>query len=68
MSELGIVTIGRNEGERLRGCLKSLAGRGLPVVYVDSNSTDGSVELARSMGARSRRAGSVAAVHGGPGA
>ncbi len=51
MSDLGIVTIGRNEGERLRCCLISLVGRGLPVVYVDSNSTDGSVELARSLGA-----------------
>ena len=50
MSDLGIVTIGRNEGERLRRCLDSLVGRGLPVVYVDSNSTDGSVELARSLG------------------
>jgi GT2 family glycosyltransferase len=50
MSDLGIVTIGRNEGDRLRCCLGSLVGRGLPVVYVDSNSTDGSVELARSMG------------------
>ena len=51
MSNLGIVTIGRNEGERLRCCLNSLLGRGLPVVYVDSNSTDDSVELARSLGA-----------------
>jgi GT2 family glycosyltransferase len=45
------VTIGRNEGERLRRCLTSLVGRGLPVIYVDSNSTDGSAELARSLGA-----------------
>ena len=51
MDDLGIVTIGRNEGERLFCCLNSLVGRDLPVVYVDSNSTDGSVELARSMGA-----------------
>ena len=51
MSDLGIVAIGRNEGERLRRCLNSLVGHGLPVVYVDSNSTDGSVELAHSMGA-----------------
>ncbi len=50
MSDLGIVTIGRNEGERLRRCLDSLVGRGMPVVYVDGNSSDGSVELARSMG------------------
>jgi glycosyltransferase involved in cell wall biosynthesis len=50
MSELGIVVIGRNEGERLRLCLKSATGRGWPVVYVDSGSTDGSVELARELG------------------
>jgi glycosyltransferase involved in cell wall biosynthesis len=51
MNHLGIVTIGRNEGERLRRCLTSVVGRGLPVVYVDSNSTDGSPALARSLGA-----------------
>ena len=49
MSDLGIVTIGRNEGERLCRCLNSLVGHGLTVVYVDSNSTDGSVELAHSL-------------------
>ncbi len=48
---IGVIAIGRNEGERLRQCLASLVGRGLPVVYVDSKSTDGSPELARSMGA-----------------
>ncbi|WP_435022688.1 glycosyltransferase family 2 protein (plasmid) [Tundrisphaera sp. TA3] len=46
----GVVAIGRNEGDRLRGCLDSLAGRLLPIVYVDSGSTDGSVALARSAG------------------
>ena len=51
MNHVGIVAIGRNEGERLRRCLTSVVGRGLPVVYVDSGSTDGSVELARSLGA-----------------
>jgi GT2 family glycosyltransferase len=52
MNNLGVVIIGRNEGERLRRCLTSVVGRGLPVVYVDSNSTDGSVALARVMGAQ----------------
>ena len=51
LDHLGIVTIGRNEGERLRRCLRSVLERGLPVVYVDSNSTDGSPELACSLGA-----------------
>ena len=50
MNDLGVVAIGRNEGERLRRCLLSLVGRGIPFVYVDSGSTDGSVDLARSMG------------------
>lgn len=47
---LGVVVIGRNEGERLRRCLQSIARHGLPTVYVDSGSTDASVELAASMG------------------
>ncbi len=50
MNDLGVVAIGRNEGDRLRRCLESLAGRGLPTVYVDSGSVDGSVGLARSAG------------------
>jgi GT2 family glycosyltransferase len=45
---LGAVVIGRNEGERLRRCLASVGG--LPCVYVDSGSTDGSVAMARGMG------------------
>jgi GT2 family glycosyltransferase len=48
-SNIGVVVIGRNEGERLKRCLRSLPNV-LPVVYVDSGSTDGSVEFARSVG------------------
>ena len=48
---VGVIAIGRNEGERLRRCLASVCGRGMPVVYVDSSSSDGSVALARSVGA-----------------
>jgi hypothetical protein len=47
----GAVVIGRNEGERLRRCLQSLAGSVGHVVYVDSGSTDGSVALAAAYGA-----------------
>jgi GT2 family glycosyltransferase len=47
----GIVAIGRNEGERLRRCLESLSDRARTIVYVDSGSTDGSLDLARSAGA-----------------
>ncbi len=48
---LGVVAIGRNEGERLRRCLSSLIGPSTLVVYVDSGSTDDSVAMARRMGA-----------------
>lgn len=49
LSKVGVVAIGRNEGERLERCLNSL--KDLPLVYVDSGSSDNSVALARSMGA-----------------
>lgn len=48
--DLGCVAIGRNEGARLVRCLESLLGRAARVVYVDSGSTDGSVEAARARG------------------
>ena len=47
---IGVVAIGRNEGDRLRLCLESVRGIADAVVYVDSGSTDGSVEMARSLG------------------
>lgn len=47
---LGAVAIGRNEGERLQRCLKSLITSCEAVVYVDSGSSDESVSLAESMG------------------
>jgi len=50
VSALGVVVIGRNEGDRLRRCLESFNPASLPVVYVDSGSTDGSRELAVSRG------------------
>lgn len=49
---VGVVVIGRNEGERLAACLRSLQGESTgPVVYVDSGSTDDSVAAAESFGA-----------------
>jgi GT2 family glycosyltransferase len=50
LADVGLVAIGRNEGERLHRCLESVVGRVAHVVYVDSGSTDGSAELARSLG------------------
>ncbi|MFM7326215.1 MAG: glycosyltransferase, partial [Nodosilinea sp.] len=53
MANTGIVVIGRNEGERLVRCLQSfgrqLSDQNLVAVYVDSGSTDNSVEQARRL-------------------
>lgn len=45
------VVIGRNEGERLLTCLRSLQGQVRRVVYVDSGSADGSQAAAAALGA-----------------
>jgi len=52
-----VVVIGRNEGERLRQCLRSVAAAspvegGTELVYVDSGSRDESVQVAKEMGWR----------------
>lgn len=48
---VGLVAIGKDEGERLMACLRSVP-HGIPIVYVDSGSKDGSVQFARSVGAQ----------------
>jgi GT2 family glycosyltransferase len=52
-ANLGIVAIGRNEGDRLRACLEAARdlAPGATVVYVDSGSSDGSTDLARAFDA-----------------
>lgn len=53
MTDIGVVIIGRNEGERLRRCLHSVLRAGAPpshVAYVDSGSTDDSVAFAKRLG------------------
>ncbi len=45
-----MVVIGRNEGERLRRCLESVCRAAKRVVYVDSDSNDGSVAMSRALG------------------
>lgn len=76
---VGVVVIGRNEGERLRACLTSIDVRRRRTIYVDSGSTDGSVAFAAAVGAevvlldetspftaaRARNAGFNALVAGG---
>ena len=76
---LGTVAIGRNEGDRLKACLRSLVPLCARVVYVDSGSSDDSVAFARGLGvtvieldtatpftaARARNAGFEALLAGG---
>ncbi|WP_298674702.1 glycosyltransferase [uncultured Lentibacter sp.] len=49
--EIGAVVIGRNEGQRLVNCLRSMQGEVDLLIYVDSGSTDGSLEAAEALGA-----------------
>ena len=52
---VGIVVIGRNEGERLNVCLRSALLGTNCVVYVDSGSTDESLLLAKRQKRASRK-------------
>ena len=47
--DYGVIAIGRNEGERLKQCLRSVSDT-VPIVYVDSGSTDDSVGWAKDRG------------------
>ncbi len=48
---VGVVVIGRNEGDRLVRCLTSIKPSARDIVYVDSGSTDKSVDYAARIGA-----------------
>jgi GT2 family glycosyltransferase len=48
-SRMAAVVIGRNEGERLEPSLRSVQNAGLPLVYVDSGSSDDSLAVARAL-------------------
>lgn len=50
--DVGVVVIGRNEGQRLVQCLQSLKPFIQRTIYVDSGSTDGSLEMAEQYGAK----------------
>ena len=51
LNTVAIVAIGRNEGDRLKICLKSVVQLTPRItVYVDSGSTDGSIAFAKSVG------------------
>jgi GT2 family glycosyltransferase len=51
LDNIGVVAIGRNEGERLINCLASVKIETSYIVYVDSGSTDDSVAKAKQIGA-----------------
>lgn len=46
-----LILIGRNEGARLKRALAAAQGQASRIIYVDSGSTDGSVDTARTSGA-----------------
>jgi len=48
--EMAAVVIGRNEGAQLKNSLRSVQAADLPIVYVDSGSSDGSPALAQDLG------------------
>lgn len=48
MHEIGIVVIGRNEGDRLRASLDSALAANFPLIYVDSGSSDLSCQIAKA--------------------
>mgnify|MGYP005839610619 CR=1 FL=1 len=48
--KVGIVVIGRNEEKNLSNCLESCLKQNQQLVYVDSGSTDNSVQIANSYG------------------
>lgn len=50
-ASVATIIIGRNEGERLLACLASIPKSLGEIVYVDSGSTDGSIEAAKAAGA-----------------
>lgn len=50
LDDVGVVAIGRNEGDRLIACLASVRSDAESIVYVDSGSTDGSTAAAKKFG------------------
>lgn len=55
--QVSVVIIGRNEGARLTRCIESVQaadwqGQEYELIYVDSRSTDDSVDRANSLGAQ----------------
>ena len=50
IENIAVVIIGRNEGQRLLHCFESLLSQTRKIVYVDSGSTDNSVNKAQQLG------------------
>jgi glycosyltransferase involved in cell wall biosynthesis len=45
LDDVGVVVIGRNEGQRLVECLTSVRALTKNIIYVDSGSTDNSIAV-----------------------
>lgn len=52
LNKIGVVVIGKNEGQHICQCLLSLMSKAESLVYVDSDSTDDSVEQVSSLGVK----------------
>jgi glycosyltransferase involved in cell wall biosynthesis len=50
IQNIAVVIIGRNEGQRLLHCFESLLSQTKKIIYVDSGSTDNSVNAAQQLG------------------
>ncbi len=48
LKDIGVVIIGRNEGNRLQLCFDSITHLEYKKVYVDSGSTDSSIAIVKS--------------------
>jgi glycosyltransferase involved in cell wall biosynthesis len=51
LNDLAVVVIARNEGERLKRCIRSCIDVAGSVIYADSDSSDGTPDWAREQGA-----------------
>jgi glycosyltransferase involved in cell wall biosynthesis len=56
---ISVVVVARNEGQQLRECLQSTANLADEMVVIDLGSTDGTVTIAGSMGARVKKHAAV---------
>ncbi|NLV94765.1 MAG: glycosyltransferase family 2 protein, partial [Candidatus Riflebacteria bacterium] len=52
MKDISLFIITKNEGDKIKKCIESAAGIVSEIIVVDSDSTDNTVETAKSLGAK----------------